>query len=520
MRIRDEFGAVFESERFVAAFAHRGGPSVSPGMLALVSVLQYAERLTDRQAADAVRGRIDWKYALGLQLADPGFDFSVLSEFRDRLIAHGLEQQILDAILAQCSERGLLRAGGRARTDSTHVIACIRDLNRLEFVTETMRCALEALAVAAPAWLAGTDAVNTDWLARYRQRADSYRLPKGEAERTAFAENVGGDGYELLDSLDDPTTPAHLADLEAVVLLRTVWAQEYQRDARGVRWRGHKQRPPGAARIVSPHDVDARCGVKRGSAWDGYKTHLTESCDDDLPHLITCTATTPATTDDHQLTAAVHQALTERGLKPAEHYVDGGYTSAKIILQARALGVEVIGPVKQAGGRPALQGSGYAATDFRIDWHTRQATCPQGQVSTRWSDTTIGGEPRIHIDFSRAGCTNCPAKDICTTAAYRVLTLLPREEHELLQQRRAEQQTEEWKKRYHTRAGVEGSISQAVRRTGTRRTRYRGLAKTSLAQVLTAAALNLYRLDAWWTGTPLGTTRISHYEQLALSLAA
>ncbi|MGW5695573.1 transposase, partial [Streptomyces asiaticus] len=115
---------------------------MSPGMLALVSVLQYAERLTDRQAADAVRGRIDWKYALGLQLADPGFNFSVLSEFRDRLIAHGLEQQILDAILAQCSKRGLLRAGGRARTDSTHVIACTRDLNRLEFVTETMRCAL------------------------------------------------------------------------------------------------------------------------------------------------------------------------------------------------------------------------------------------------------------------------------------------------------------------------------------------------------------------------------------------
>ncbi|MFI1338643.1 IS1182 family transposase, partial [Streptomyces sp. NPDC020845] len=448
-------------------------------------------------------GRIDWKYALGLQLTDPGFDFSVLSEFRDRLIAHGLEQQILDAILAQCNERGLLRAGGRARTDSTHVIACIRDLNRLEFVTETMRCALEALAVAAPAWLAGTDAVNADWLARYRQRADSYRLPKGEAERTAFAENVGGDGYELLDSLDDPTAPAHLCGLEAVVLLRSVWAQEYQRDARGVRWRGHKQRPPGAARIVSPHDGDARCGVKRGSAWDGYKTHLTESCDDDLPHLITCTATTPATTDDHQLTATVHQTLTERGLKPAEHYVDGGYTSAKIILQARALGVEVIGPVKQAGGRPALQGSGYAATDFRIDWQTRQVTCPQGRVSTRWSDTVIGGEPRVHIDFSRAGCTSCPAKDACTTAAYRVLTLLPREEHELLQQRRAEQQTEEWKKRYHTRAGVEGSISQAVRRTGARRTRYRGLAKTSLAQVLTAAALNLYRLDAWWTGTPL-----------------
>ncbi len=218
-----------------------------------------------------MRGRIDWKYALGLQLADPGFDFSVLSEFRDRLIAHGLEQQILDAILTQCNKRGLLRAGGRACTDSTHVIACIRDLNRLEFVTETMRCALEALAVAAPAWLAGTDAVNANWLARYRQRADSYRLPKGEAERTAFAENVGATATNSSPPSTiprpPPTSPASKQSCTCAV-----WAQEYQRDARGVRWRGHKQRPPGAARIVSPHDVDARCGVKRGSAWDGYKT--------------------------------------------------------------------------------------------------------------------------------------------------------------------------------------------------------------------------------------------------------
>ncbi|MCC4316606.1 transposase [Streptomyces malaysiensis] len=331
----------------------------------------------------------------------------MLSEFRDRLIAHGLEQQILDAILAQCNKRGLLRAGGRARTDSTYVIACIRDLNRMEFVTETMRCALEALAVAAPAWLAGTDAVNADWLARYRQRADSYRLPKGEAERTAFAENVGGDGYELLDTLDDPTAPAHLAGLEAVVLLRTVWAQEYQRDARGVRWRGNKQRPPGAARIVSPHDPEARCGVKRGSAWDGYKTHLTESCDDGLPHLITHVVTTPATTDDHQLTNAVHQALTERGLKPAEHYVDSGYTSAKIILQARAQGIEVIGPVKQAGGRPALHRSGYAATDFRIDWQARQATLCLPRIHPPWSEACTGPHSRRPRSLEPALSRSC-----------------------------------------------------------------------------------------------------------------
>jgi transposase len=251
MRLRDELGAVFTNEQFASAFPRRGGPAVPPGMLAMVSVLQFAERLTDRQAAEAVRARIDWKYALSLQLTDPGFDYSVLSEFRDRLITHGLEQQILDAILTRCGELGLLRSGGRVRTDATHVIACVRDLNRLELCTETMRCALEALAVVAPSWLASTDALCPDWVERYRQRADSYRLPKGEADRAAFAENVGGDGFELLDALAEPTAPAHLAELEAVRTLRAVWAQEYLRDTNGIRWRERKERPP----VRQPHLV-------------------------------------------------------------------------------------------------------------------------------------------------------------------------------------------------------------------------------------------------------------------------
>jgi transposase len=128
-RIRDELGPLFEDEQFARAFPRRGGPAWSPGQLAMVSVLQFAEGLTDRQAADAVRGRIDVKYALGLELDDPGFDFSVLSEFRDRLIAHGLEELVLDRLLERVGELGLLRAGGRQRTDSTHVLAAARTLD-------------------------------------------------------------------------------------------------------------------------------------------------------------------------------------------------------------------------------------------------------------------------------------------------------------------------------------------------------------------------------------------------------
>ena len=152
-RLREELGAVFDDARFVGLFPARGRPAEAPWRLALVTLFQFAEGLPDRQAAEAVCGRIDWKYALALPLADPGFDSTVLSEFRSRLVEGGAEQVLLDAVLTLARERNLLSGGGRQRTDSTHVLAAVRALNRLECVTETMRHALESLAVAAPDWL-------------------------------------------------------------------------------------------------------------------------------------------------------------------------------------------------------------------------------------------------------------------------------------------------------------------------------------------------------------------------------
>ena len=119
IRVRDELGAWCPDEAFAGVYGVRGAPGISPAQLAVVKALQFAEGLTDRQAADAVRGRIDWKYCLGLELADAGFDFSVLSEFRGRLVAGSGERLLLDLLLARLKELGLVKAGGRAWTDST-----------------------------------------------------------------------------------------------------------------------------------------------------------------------------------------------------------------------------------------------------------------------------------------------------------------------------------------------------------------------------------------------------------------
>src|SRR5438034_549288 len=150
IRIRDELGSWYADAQFAGAYPVRGKPGLSPAQLAVVTVLQFTGDLTDRQAADAVRGRVDWKYCLGLDLADPGFEFTVLSGFRDRLLAGGAERVIFDALLARLRELGLVGAGGRQRTDSTHVLGRIRELNRLELAGETVRAAVEALAAAAP----------------------------------------------------------------------------------------------------------------------------------------------------------------------------------------------------------------------------------------------------------------------------------------------------------------------------------------------------------------------------------
>ena len=142
MRLRDALGGIYHDEQFAVLFAVRGRPAQAPWRLALVLVLQYVEGLTDRQAADAVRGRIDVMYALSLGLTDPGFDASVLSEFRARLIAGEASEQLLTAMLTLFKERGWLKGRGKQRTDSTHVLAKIRAINRLVCVGETLRHAL------------------------------------------------------------------------------------------------------------------------------------------------------------------------------------------------------------------------------------------------------------------------------------------------------------------------------------------------------------------------------------------
>jgi transposase len=289
LRVADELGTLFTDDAFLALFPPCGQPAQPPWQLALATILHCAEGLSDRQAADAVRSRIDWKYVLRLELTVPGFDASGLSEFRGRLIAGAAEYLLFDTVLTWCRGRHLMKMRGRQRTDSTHILAAVRALNRLEVVGDTMRHALNTLAAVAPEWLRAVSLA--DWRDRDARRAEDDRLPT-QVARAALALTIGDDGWRLLAAIDAPEAPPWLREVPAIVILRRVWMQNYWVDGSQLCWRETGNIPPAAQFISSPSDAEAHDARKYTTQWVGYTVHSTETCEDDLPHLITHVETT------------------------------------------------------------------------------------------------------------------------------------------------------------------------------------------------------------------------------------
>ena len=520
LRLRDTFGMLVDNHRFAHLFAHAGKPALAPARLALVLIFQFVERLSDQQAADAVRDRISWKYALGLPLDDPGFDASVLSEFRARLLHDDATALLLDAVLDCCRDAGLLKRRSKQRTDSTHILATARDLSRLENVAETLRHALNELAVAAPDWLRWY--ADPAWVDRYRARITEYCLPEPAAERDAVAVQIGHDGYRLLSAVYGPASPVALRRLPAVETLRQMWVQQYYRcddpAAPVVRWRTRAEQPPTSQIISSPYDPEARYKTKRDTAWVGYTVHLTETCEDDTPNLITQVTTTPASADDHDALAPIQADLAARDLLPSEHYVDSGYVDAgALVASQQEHQIALVGPVQVDGQWQAQTRDGITNAQFTIDWEAEAATCPAGKVSHKWTPTTDqNGAAGIVVRFAREDCLGCGQRARCTRAQEhgRQLTLRPREHHIALQTRRAWQATDEFKAQYARRAGVEGTFTQANRRCDLRHARYVGLAKTHLQNILTAVAINLIRVMAWLAEIPRAASRQSAFARL------
>jgi len=292
----------------------------------------------------------------------------VLSEFRSRLVEGKAERLLLDTLLQRLRDKGLVKAKGRQRTDSTHVLAAVRGLNRLERVGETVRAALNELAVVAPDWLQAL--APPVWFERYSRRVENYLLPKSDTARLELATAIGADGSQLLAAVDAAVEQPWLAQLPATQVLRQVWETQYVPEEGHLRWRTVKEMPPAAEQICSPYDPDARYSTKRDISWVGYRAHFSETCDPEAPHVITNVETTPATTPDDNMLTVVHKSMEKSALLPSEHLVDKGYTDSHVLVDSQQRhGVTIVGPVAADPSWQARSGDGFTKAQFQVDWN-------------------------------------------------------------------------------------------------------------------------------------------------------
>lgn len=485
----EQLGDLFQDIDFAPLYLHHGRAAISPALLALVTIFQFLENVPDRQAAELVRVRLDWKYALHLPLADRGFDFSCLSYFRRRLLEHGGEQALFEAVLQRIRRLGLIKQRGKQRTDALAVLGAARELSLLELASETLRLALGALEQVAPLW--AQRHLPASFREHYVRRIRDYQLTA--AQRQAALREVGQDGAWLVERL--AAAPTGIEALEAIQTLRTVWAQRYEGDGDGIRIR--EQTDSATHLIVTPHDAGVRAAEKRGHKWRGEKTHVTETAEPARPNFITDVTTANAASGDTDALATVREHLASRDLLPCEQYVDSGYISGKQLADSQSAGIALLGPALPDTSPQSLK-----IADFALDGERQQAICPAGQTSVKWRHKTErDGSNAVQIQFAAATCAACPLKGQCTSGqSGRSLHI--NEYHGLVAQRRAAAQTASFRHKLWARSAIEATLSELVRVHGFRRHRYRGDAKRHAENLCKAAACNLKRLIRVLVGWP------------------
>jgi transposase len=372
-----------------------------------------------------------------------------------------------------------------------------------------------------PQWLRGQS--QPQWVERYGLRVAAARLPASKAAQATYAHTMGQDGTAILAAIYAADAPGWLREVPAVRTLQRVWVQQYYTTAEELRWRTEADGiPPARVFLSSPYDEEAHLARKDTTQWVGYKVHLTESCDEELPRLITHVETTTGPIADGAVTPVIHHALQEKGLLPDIHLVDTGYLDAELLVTSqRDYKVDLLGPTRSDYHWQARAGQGFAVHHFQLDWDRHQALCPTGRTSVSWTPAVDNHATEvIKIKFSRHDCRACESRRLCTRSTRRTITVRRHDHYLALQAARQRETSVAYGQQYAKRAGIEGTISQGVRRCRLRRTRYIGLAKTHLQHIVTAAALNFVRLSNWLAGTPLAKTRRSSFVRLMVPLAA
>jgi transposase len=468
--IGEELFEKFHEQDYADLYSPEGKPGLSPVILAFVTVFQFMEKLPDRQAAESLRMRMDWKYALRLPLAYEGFDYSVLSEFR---------------------AMGLIQERGRARTDSMAMLMSVRRLSRLELVVETLRLAVGASLKAKREW--AEQVIPPSWEERYGERFVLQRHKREEWEE--HDKHVGEDGRWFLERVEGAGAPAEISSLPEVQVLKTVWAQQF-REAQGkivyqagTSYDGHTQ-------IQTPHDPQARYSRKRIQEWVGGKVQVTETEAEGYPHLITDIAGTCSSQTDYEALPEILQRLEDRECLPGTQYVDSGYMSGPNLAASRKKKIDLFGPACPVVSNQSKLPNGITTSQFEIDVEKQTATCPAGFCV----EPNYGWKGKIRFHFPDEVCAGCSLRERCCTGKGG-RTICVGLTYPLLQEARQRQKTEAFKEEYHQhRSGVEGCLSALARGNGLRVSRYTGNRKRHLQAVFSGSAANLKRVAHWLAG--------------------
>jgi len=327
-------------------------------------------------------------------------------------------------------------------------------VTRLECAGETLRAALNALAVVAPAWLQAQS--QPEWIERYSERMEDYHLPVSKAGREQQAQVYGEDGFRLLDAIFEGSSLDWLRQVPAVETLRRVWVQQYYVCDHKIHWRTEQGIPPATVMISSPYDLDAHYSKKHTTSWVGYKVHMSETCEPESLHLITNIETIAAPIADGDVTQAIHTSLARKNLLPNKHIVDTGYLDAELLVTSQVQHqVKLLGPTRSDLRWQSKAGTCFAADDFTVDWQQQILTCPEGKISSSWTPAIDGRDNAvIKIKFSRTDCPTCPSLHLCTRSQEqrRTVTLRPEEQYKALQAARQQAKTADYQADY-ARAG-------------------------------------------------------------------
>jgi transposase len=472
--------------------ADNGRPAIDPVIMAGTTLLQFMEKAPDRKAVEQLRLNIGWKYALDLKWDYEGFDPSSLVYFRRRLLNKGSERLIFDTILKELKEAGLVKKGRKERIDSTHILGNVARLSRLEMIRETIRLFLKEINKQKVKGLPGS------WLEQEERYLDTdldyHRIKKATMEKKT--KQGGRDIRDLLDWLS--SQPEWVRDLEKSKLLERVYHEQYEeKEGEGPEFREKE----GSGTVKNPHDPEAQWATKDKSMkkqWVGYKVHVVETVaqggavpkGEPTAGFITEMTTTQALVSDVE---GMHEALAAQrehgGGVAGELHADSGYVTDDTLAEAKGEGRELIGPARPAPTKGALP-----VEKFEVDIKKGRAVCPGGKTSTKYRVTTEsrGGRELHQFEWDEQ-CDGCALRSQCTKSRTGRRKLTVGRYHEELQARRREMESKAFQALLKMRNGIEGTISEEVRGYGMRRTRYRGLAKTRLANHMIGAACNVRR---------------------------